>query len=84
MNATPVRRSITSWFLLGALVLAVAGCERKGGSGSPEACPATVPLARGCNVAHQTCDYEDGGKKYHCTCEPDTQGPSMWSCPVVN
>jgi hypothetical protein len=81
-----LRRSIRSWFSLGLLVLAAQGCDlfRKESSPAQEACPATVPLARGCNVAHQTCDYEDSGKKYHCTCEPDTQGPSMWSCPVVN
>ncbi|MBI2388177.1 MAG: hypothetical protein HYV09_01060 [Deltaproteobacteria bacterium] len=71
--------------ILVVLVIAacLAGCDRKDSSGSSGSCPNAYPVAKGCNSAHQECPYVQDGKKMKCTCEPDTQGPSMWQCVPV-
>ena len=71
MNAT-----LRALFVFTALSL--AGCERKPAGGG--ACPADWPAAKGCSSSGQECPYDHDGKKWKCTCTPDTSGPSTWQC----
>jgi len=61
------------------VLLMVTGCDRKD-AGSSGSCPAEWPAAKGCPAANQECPYDKDGKKWKCTCTPDTQGPATWQC----
>lgn len=64
--------------VLGVFFALLAGCDRKDAQSS--SCPAEWPAAKGCSAANQECPFEKDGKKFKCTCTPDTQGPSTWQC----
>jgi len=65
---------------LAVLFTLLVGCDRKDTAGSSGSCPTTWPAANGCSAANQECPYDKDGKKWKCTCTPDTQGPSTWQC----
>lgn len=60
-----------------AVLLLLAGCDQKPAA---SACPNAFPAAAGCSAANTECPYEKDGKKWKCTCTPDTSGPSTWQC----
>lgn len=61
--------------LLAALTL--VGCDRKDAASG---CPNEWPAAAGCSKSGMECPYDKDGKKWKCTCEPDTSGPATWQC----
>lgn len=66
-----------------ALLLAlILGCDKKPGGSS--SCPNVFPAGAGCPAANVECPYDKDGKKWKCTCEPDTSGPSTWQCKELN
>jgi hypothetical protein len=60
-----------------ALLLLLSGCDQKSTASS---CPNTFPAGGGCPSANVECPYDKDGKKWKCTCTPDTSGPSTWQC----
>ena len=55
----------------------LTGCDQKSNSSS---CPSAFPAGSGCPAANVECPYDKDGKKWKCTCTPDTSGPSTWQC----